>query len=311
MYITNCHQAISKFKSSMVSIGLTTLAYKAVEFSLTDSKVSSIVNGAGLIGIGCFLVNKSGISKQLVAEKRKSKSNMFTTSNKVLACVGIAMACVGVYMLYHSILRSTSVTLESDHALFSACKKELVGAKKEIAACPAAKKLWQEVKAQGPFSVQCDPVQGPYPAKVSLDTREILVSSYKAKEEWITNKPMAENIVFELNNFKNFQGYKSLEKVMCEMEPREYAYKVELHEFGTATATDDIINTCTKNRIWSGPLQAKRNLEDHLAMQEVSGHTDAYHIRWFEECFPEGLGSFKNQLRKMHDLYGNRLPPNI
>lgn len=197
-------------------------------------------------------------------------------------------------------------------------------AKEQLLSCPEAFQLWNEVESEGPFSLECVPYKkAPFGAMVFCDLRKILVD-----EDGSINR-LTSSILFELNNLKRAKSAILIDRNKCNSSADEFALAYETIEYGTASDTYKITDSCMRNGIWPKDLsdigkyyKSKSfydmvkeyfkdpsidddpygddwtSIEGYLKHQEFTGHTDSYRVAWYKRCNPAGLSKWLDQRLK-------------
>lgn len=302
------------------------IASKVIQAGFNDPKIGNILLGAGLISSGVCLIVSSGIPA-LLSSRVKGTSELLNNQKENstkqiarwgLACAGVAATALGIYTIASTLMPNNSFEPQEnpfEKAITPppACRELLLEAKKEIDNCPAAKEVWDHVRGQGEFTVEClSESEINHPSLVYIDTREIFVSTYQPQEEWILRKPMSEGIIFELNNIKRAEEFQKINFNACELNSKEYSEKMEKIEYLTVKDTHGVVKTCLKGDYWTNHqyTETPLNITSHLDLHFLAGHTSAYQIQWYKWCNPAELNSFRKYLRVLA-IFGIRLPSNI
>jgi hypothetical protein len=304
----------------------------AVQIGMHDKRFSNIIGGTLLMGSGFSLISKADIPALVRGSFLTTETiSQDTTSNKMMrlgmATVGLAVAGAGAYNVYSgfSELLRPAIDLKMNATLpiaqpmnspnedpLASCKQKLAEGKELYLSCPEAKKMWNEVEKEGPFTLDCMPQEGLFSrGATDSNARKIFLTEYRLKGE---ESSMKETLAFELMNLKNHKSFGVLNGKMCAMSGDEYAKQIELIEYNSYRSLMSLTKRCIKGGFWSSwpSTLAKEfmNSTEFLWRGEISGHTNSYRLHWQTQCAEEDLENFLKYLYVLYRDHGIELPPN-
>lgn len=315
---------------------------KIIEVGTTHPKIGKIVMGAGLIGSGVYMMVSSGLpkligsylkvidnsqpTKQVMkpytdlrnAPKGNMKVTQTSQSEKAVthwgtALVGFAATTLGIYTIASAFM-SVDIPENNNFEGIKTCEDTLAIGKKAISQCKAANDLWNDVKVQGDFTVQClQPNTENVPSHTITETRSIYLSGVNNDGSTVNGSGRFGDLIWELSNLKNSACFKSVLSKMCQY-PDEitFAGEVEKCEYKSYSNCLDVVKKCAKEAKWTSNITFnKLTLQEYIYSQMQNGHTLSYFVEWYRFCTPEKLQSNIEKLKLMAESAGFDLPYNI
>lgn len=292
-----------------------TAANITVQMVSRDPRVRKILYGSTLTALGIGLVVRSGIPKKLKSWTYKTapqESVSMTAIRCGTAAMGLFALGYGVYSLSTGILELTQphevVMYGTPHGKPSkasvdskSCQQRVQEAKKQLLSCPEAKKLWDEVKSEGPFRLKCAANQElPTGCEARLWDREIRFAKDSTK--------IPQDLLFELNNLKQAEPALNLIVNMCDLNADDYSRSMEEMEYQNSKNDYLISQKCIKDGYFPKDYYTRMPLIDpktsewipfkkYLSQLEKTPHPDLYRKFWYEQCNPKGLAAFLEKVR--------------
>lgn len=260
--------AARQVTQAIVSVAVNT----AIEAGFQDQRIGKIVGGVFLTFAGIGVTIGSGVPKRLKArfitkkEMDRAEGTRETALRYATAALGLATTCYGIYNVVMGIVE------------FIPCSEgPLKSAKEELLSCPEFRKLWNEVEAEGPFTL-CSTVEG-HDARTEIKQRQIFVGRHVT---YLRDY----SLVFELNNLKRSKEFFLIKAQECRMSVDEYATSIEKIEYDSLIEAGNIANACQKRGIWQGwyPSFLYTSFEEYLRSAEMFDHTDLYRVQYRYDC---------------------------
>lgn len=332
----------------MTISGLTKYAYmaapvvlgKIIDASSTNKKIGKIALGTGLISSGICMMVSSGLYKLLGSSFKTNQDSLHTKgvkkhdlhfknqkgkinlsknpqesksiTNWSAALIGFGATALGIYTIASAFMTDDQIE-ENNFQHINTCEETLAIGKQAITQCKAANDLWNDVKAEGRFTMQCLQNPANTPSHTIIEDRSIYLGGVDNEDRTLNGSGLFADMIWELSNLKNSGCFNSVLPKICEFTDEfTFAHEVEKCEYKSYSIALDVMKKCAKDANWTTNITFKKlSLAEYLYSQMKIGHTPAYCVEWYRICDPENIKNHIDKLRLIASSEGFNLPYNI
>lgn len=189
---------------------------------------------------------------------------------------------------------SQSTTIPWGSGLLSSlpCSQRLEGVKEIFLQCAEAKKLWEENRESGNFTIECI-TSDEAPTGLAVDTasRTILIS-----DEEKNTSVIAAHVLDGLTNFPQNEFVSLVCSTKCALSADGYADAMAGFAYNSIKKSHEIASDCVKKAAWPADWDQYRdefqgaksiaNPDHFLERQEESLNSDFHRNKWYQACNP-------------------------
>lgn len=294
---------ISKFQQGLKALA-PEMVNEVINKGWQDERIAKLVSGFFLTLAGLNLVAKGGLFKNVqikmahIIHPNADRGNGEQKIHWGAVSLGLVVSVYGVYNLISGLFESKQAREPVKFNPESQCPstpdldtrskdhESIYNAKKQIDACPAAKKLWNIVDQNGGVTIfHTNAEEAHFGAFCDPKNQEIYLAPQSLRM-------MTKDLLFELNNLKQSFTLNFLDDNTCFLTAENYALRKERIEYDSALATYKITKKCIDSGAWPADSYLYygfksglwSNFDGYLHTQKEQKHFETYVEEWYDLC---------------------------